>query len=267
MPMLVVDSHCHCSPFWFEPVESLLFAMDRNEVDAAVLIQFNGQTNNDYLFDCVRRYPDRFAAVVLVDYSRAGALDDLEQLAERGATGVRLPPFARSGGDDPLAIWRAADRLGLAVSCGGEGADFATPAFAELVSAFPRLPMVLEHLGSVNHPDGEGAPYATRRQVFALARFPNVHIKVHGVGEIAERPYPFVEPLPFVGAVPPIMEMAFEAFGPERMMWGSDYPPVSSREGYRNALRFTRERFADKSEAANALIFGDTAQRVFRVRR
>ena len=59
------------------------------------------------------------------------------------------------------------------------------------------------------------------------------------------------------------MEMAFEAFGPERMMWGSDYPPVSSREGYRNALRFTQERFAGKSEAAKAMIFGGTALKVF----
>jgi hypothetical protein len=33
------------------------------------------------------------------------------------------------------------------------------------------------------------------------------------------------------------------------MMWGSDYPPVSAREGIGNALLLTMEQFADKSEA------------------
>jgi L-fuconolactonase len=263
--MPIVDSHCHASPHWFEPIESLLFQMDRNGVERAVLIQFNGQTNNDYLFECARRYPGRFAVVVCVDHASPRAVEELERLAARGASGVRLPPFARSVGDDPLAIWRAAARLGLSVSCGGESVDFATEEFAELVRILSGLPIVLEHLGSVNHPDGQDAPYETRRKVFSLGRFPNVHIKVHGVGEIAERPYPFVEPYPFLGKVPPIMEMAYEAFGPERMMWGSDFPPVSSREGYQNALRFTLDRFAGKSDEARDQIFGGTARRVFRL--
>ncbi len=39
--MIIVDSHCHISPVWYEPVESLLFQMDRNDVAHAVLIQMN----------------------------------------------------------------------------------------------------------------------------------------------------------------------------------------------------------------------------------
>jgi L-fuconolactonase len=57
--------------------------------------------------------------------------------------------------------------------------------------------------------------------------------------------------------------MAYEAFGPNRMMWGSDYPPVSGREGYGNALRFTMDQLAAKGPDARALIFGDVARRVF----
>ena len=41
--MRIVDSHCHVSPVWYEPVESLLFHLDRNGVELAVLIQMNGQ--------------------------------------------------------------------------------------------------------------------------------------------------------------------------------------------------------------------------------
>jgi predicted TIM-barrel fold metal-dependent hydrolase len=139
------------------------------------------------------------------------------------------------------------------------------PEFGRLVEALPNLTIVLEHLASVGEPDGEPAPYALRRKAFDLARLPNVCVKLHGLGEITPRPYPFVEPFPFEGQVPPLLELAHEAFGPGRMMWGSDYPPVSAREGYGNALRFTQERLATRSTAEQELIFGGSARRVFRL--
>ncbi len=37
-----VDSHCHASVHWYEPIETLLHEMDRNEVDQAVLFQIMG---------------------------------------------------------------------------------------------------------------------------------------------------------------------------------------------------------------------------------
>jgi L-fuconolactonase len=76
---------------------------------------------------------------------------------------------------------------------------------------------------------------------------------------VAGHPFPFVEP------ILPLLELAYEAFGPRRMMWGSDYPPVSGREGYANALRLTMDQFADKSEEDRALIFGGTAASIFRI--
>src|SRR5216683_2333971 len=93
--MVVVDTHCHASLDWYEPIETLLYEMDRNGVDHAVLVQINGQFDNAYQFECVRRYPGRFANVVLVDTDRPDTPQQLEQLAERGATGVRLRPPAR----------------------------------------------------------------------------------------------------------------------------------------------------------------------------
>jgi L-fuconolactonase len=263
--MVIVDSHCHVSECWYEPVESLLFQMDRNDVEKAILIQMQGQANNAYQTACLRTYPGRFASVVIVDVGRADAPATLAQLAEEGASGVRLRPGDRSPGDDPLAIWRAAERLGLSVSCGGGASDFAANAFAELVAALPGLPIVVEHLGALNHPI-DAAQEELRRKVFGLSRFPNVSIKIHGLGEFSQRALPVAEPFPFVTPLAPLLEQAYAAFGPDRMMWGSDYPPVSSREGYRNALRFTMEQLANKSESDRALIFGGTALRVFPVR-
>ena len=264
--MPTVDAHCHVSPVWYEPVESLLSQMERNGVDHAVLIQMQGQANNDYQFECLHRYPGRFASVVIVDIARPDAPRALERLAEQGASGVRLLATVRSPGDDPLAIWRAAARLGLTVSCFGASADFASDEFARLVEALPELRIVLEHLAGVSRPDQDEAGREARRRAFALARYPNVFIKVTGLGEFCRRALPVTEPFPFERPIPPLLEEAFAAFGPRRMLWGSDFPPVSGREGYRNALRLPLEQFAARSAEDRELIFGGTALALFPVR-
>jgi L-fuconolactonase len=259
--VLIVDSHCHVSPCWFEPVESLLFQMDRNGVDRAVLIQMNGQADNEYLFEVTRRFPRRFTPVVWIRTDLPDACDNLRRLADRGIAGVRLSATARSAGGDGLAIWRTAAALGLPVSCGGAAVEFACEEFAGMVDALPNLTIVLEHLGGHNY-SGPDSP-EHRRRVFDLARFPNVHIKLHGLGEFAQRRLPVDGPFPFVEPIPPLFEMAYETFGPRRMMWGSDYPPVSAREGYHNALRLALDRFESVSEADRELIFGKVALSVF----
>lgn len=262
--MIIVDSHVHVSPVWFEPVESLLFQMDQNGVNHAVLLQIYGQFNNEYLFDCQRRFPNRFLRVVVgIDTDRPDAIQTLEDLAQRGAGGVRLRASARSPKGDPFAIWRAAERLGLPVSCGGMRAEFIADEFAELVQAVPELPIILEHLGA----SGGGRDMMQpdlHQKVFELARFPNVYIRIHGLGEFCRRAMPVLEPFPFEEPIPPLLEMAYESFGPQKMMWGSDYPPVSNREGYRNALRLTMDRFSSKREEESELIFGRVALSVFR---
>jgi L-fuconolactonase len=254
----IVDSHCHVSASWYEPVEVLLFQMDRNGVDHAVLIQMGGQYDNAYQRDCASRYPGKFAPVVVIDTARRDAADVLRREAEQGASGVRLRPT------DPPPIWQAASKLGLSISCGGDSRAFAADEFARLVGSV-EVPVVVEHLGSLNRPDDDEA-HALRRRVFGLSRLPNAYIKIHGLGEFQPRAMPATEPSPFVQPIAPLLEWAYESFGAGRMMWGSDYPPVSGREGYGNSLRGPIAQLAAKSEADRAEIFGGTALKVFPMR-
>src|SRR6266498_324720 len=101
--MPVVDSHCHVSLTWYEPVEVLLFQMERNQVDHAILIQMQGQFDNSYQQECCRRYPGKFASVVVIDVNGPNAASDLERWAREGATGVRFGPTA------PMALFQAAE--------------------------------------------------------------------------------------------------------------------------------------------------------------
>jgi len=263
--MPVVDSHCHVSRSWYEPVETLLFQMGQAGVDAAILIQMMGQTDNSYQFDCVRRYPGGFASVVIVDADRPDTEDAVRRVVDQGASGIRLRATQRSTGDDPLAIWRVAAARSLPVSCIGSAADFAAEEFVRLVETVPDLTIVIEHLGSLKYTDHAMVTSDVVQRVFGLAQYPNVFMKLPGLGEFCRRLMPAAEPFPFEEPIPPYLEMAYQAFGSHRLMWGSDYPPVSSREGYRNALAFPRAHFASKSSEERELIFGGTAAAVFTI--
>ena len=263
--MQLVDSHCHASEVWYEPVETLLDEMDRNEVRQAVLVQMLGQFDNAYLLDCLARHPRRFAAVVAVDPADTAAVRQLEALAAAGAAGVRLRPDARSPGEDPYALWRAARSCGLAVSCVGPAAGFLSTAFATLLQELPDLPIVLEHLGGWARPDCDRSE-ATREGIAALARFPNLSLKVPGLGQLGARG----PRLPACGRALPLESGAIvlellERFGGGRLMWGSDFPPVAAREGYRNALRWMEELLGGLSAQQRAGIFGGAARQVFRL--
>ena len=260
--MLIVDSHCHAAQSWYEPIEVLLFEMDSNGVDKAVLIQHNGAFDNSYLFECSARYPGRLAIVAMVDVSRPDALERLCYWYEEGAVGVRLWPTWRSSGSDPLAIWKKASELGLVVSCLGEIDDFASDEFNSLVSELPGLTIVVEHLAGVGQACEEPS-YINYKKVLELASYPNTYIKIPGLGEINARPPVLNRDFGF-DRTPPVIEMALNAFGPERSMWGSDFPPSAGREGYRNALLGIVEHPALANVDDREWVMGRTAQKVFK---
>lgn len=251
--MVIVDTHCHAGLHKYEPVESLLYHMETSGVGQAVLIQYMGNSDNAYLVECVRRHRGRLAAAMIVDDDDDGRA--VRRWAEQGLTGIRLRAEARAGGADPLAQWRAAADLDLVVSLPTRPEGLLSQAFAEVVTAFPDLRIAIEHLGGVHGDDGP--PYDAFRKALAFAGArPSLSMKLPGFGEFCHVPLPF-------DPIPPLPRLALEAFGPERLMWGSDFPPVSSREGYANALRVPLEYFSDLSAADREWVFGRAAQRVW----
>ena len=264
--MVIVDTHAHTSAYLVEPVEVLLFQMNMNKVNKTTLVQRLTQTSekdNRYLFECARRFPGRFSPVVMIDTGCLDAPNILKQWAKEGAEGVRLKVTTRSPGKDPLAIWKAAANLGLPVSCQGNEEDFSGDRFRKIIDTLTDLTFIIEHLGHVE-PD-EAAPYSRFRKILNLSKFPNVFIKVGGLGEICNKPYPFQEPFYAVHSVPPFIKMAYESFGPSRMMWGSNYPMCSPLEGYRNTLRYLEEHldtFCTKEDKER--ILGKTALSLYK---
>ncbi|HIK88062.1 MAG TPA: amidohydrolase [Dehalococcoidia bacterium] len=257
---MIIDTHCHAGQNWFLPIESLEFEMNQAGVDGAVLIQHGGTYDNNYLFDEAGKRGDRFKVVVLVDPSDTDPLGTLEKLAEQGAAGVRIAPDetynALSGVTD---IWRKAGELGLVVSSLGNAKRFSADSFKKIIDDCPDTQIVIEHLAGVGMAD---PPYADYVSALECAQRPHTTIKVPGLGEITRRP-PILLPNFRFNNIPPLFEMAYDAFGADRMMWGSDYPPAAGREGYGNTLEGVRTHPAFSNGDDIDWVLGKTAARVW----
>ena len=197
----------------------------------------------------------------MVDTSLADAPDTLARWAAEGIKGVRFNPAERSPGDDPLAIWRKAAELGLVASCLGTSEEYASEDFRTLIEELPDLRVIVEHLGYVGRDDDTS--YTYYKKILALALYPNTYMKVPGLGEIMPRPMPARDPTFDINNVPPVIDMAIDAFGAGRLMLGTDYPPCSNREGYANVVRFVREYLSRRSAAEQEAILGGTAAALF----
>jgi len=257
---LIIDTHCHAGQNWFLPIESLEFEMNQSGVDGAVLIQHGGTYDNDYLFVEAAKRGDRFKVVVLVDPVDSDPLGTLEKLSEQGAAGVRIAPDGEFNAlSDVTEIWRKCGELGLVVSSIGDDKRFSNANFKKIIDDCPDTQIVIEHLAGVGIAD---APYTDYKSALECAQRPNTTIKVPGLGEITSRPQILLPGFHFDN-IPPLFEMAYEAFGADRMMWGSDYPPSAGREGYRNTLEGVRNHPAFASGSDIDWVLGKTAERVW----
>ncbi len=124
----------------------------------------------------------------------------------------------------------------------------------ELAEQLPELVVVIDHLGK---PPLTGAGWDEWLALIRRAsRSPNVVVKVSGL---------HVPGIPFdATTVRPLWEVALEAFGPARMMYGGDWPMTLPSGGYPVTWRVMRELIDELAPAEAAAVLGDTARRVYR---
>ncbi len=253
-PVPVVDTHVHAGLSKYEPAESLLDQMARHGVDHAVLVQHMGMYDNEYLARCAEAHPGRFAIACLIDAHASGAAARLEDAVARhpAVQGIRLYLADLFGGlPGARELWDRADALGLNVTVAGTLAQLASDEMQSTARRYTRARLHLEHLC---HPNPkEDAPFPTFRRALSLADLDHCVLKVSGFYGFTTSPWsPYLDTLRFV-------DLALEAFGPSRMTWGSDFPPISGREGYGNAIAFARTHVPVADPALRAQLLGGTA--------
>lgn len=132
------------------------------------------------------------------------------------------------------------------------------PEILELVEACPETTFILDHLGKPGVAAGDLDPW--RAHVDALAAQPNVAAcKVSGLITEADHGTWTEEELT------PYLTHVFEAFGPDRLMFGGDWPVSVLAGGYQRWWEVISKQAAPLGEAACAKLFHDTAARVYRL--
>jgi predicted TIM-barrel fold metal-dependent hydrolase len=131
------------------------------------------------------------------------------------------------------------------------------PIALELARACPDTRLVLDHCGV---PDIAGGGFQGWRDgVSALAAMPNVGAKLSGV-------FAYCAPgRATLAEVKPYVEHVIAAFGPERCLWGSDWPVVDTRADLPGWIAAFRTILAGYSEAEAAAMAHGTAARVYGV--
>jgi L-fuconolactonase len=133
------------------------------------------------------------------------------------------------------------------------------PQTIRFVDQHPDQPFVLDHLAKPRIAAGEIDTWAA--DLRELARRPNVSCKISGM--ITE-----ADPKQWTAAqLHPYLDIAVEAFGPTRLLAGSDWPVCLAGTSYRGWFGLLREFFKHYSSTEQAAIFGETATSVYSLQR
>ncbi|MFE1798062.1 amidohydrolase family protein [Streptomyces sp. NPDC059517] len=204
------------------------------------------------------------AVVGWTDLTRPGVADELARLRElpggRHLKGIR---HQVQGEPDPEWLLREDVRRGLAaVAEAGLAYDLVVlphqlPACARAAERHPGLTFVLDHVGKPPIGAGGTEPWAT--EVRALAALPNTVCKLSGmVTEADRRSWA-------VGDLAPYADTVLEAFGPGRLMFGSDWPVCTLVASYAEVVRIADQLTGKLDESEREEIFSGTATRVYRL--
>jgi L-fuconolactonase len=253
-------------------VEIAREALDCVGVDKALAF-----ASQKYIDACVGRYPERFAGVVVFDHMA----EDLEEqianyrktpgnLAGRNLVGnaetAELRPEFNEGKFD--RYWAYAEKHNLPLF-------FSTHGWANVMNVVaerhPNLTMVIDHLGISQSPVSppRDEPWDKLDGLLGLAKYPNVNVKLCGVPLLSTEGYPYKDTWPYLHQV-------FDAFGPERILWASDftrmrwlpgggshYAPFKTWKHYSDCLDYLRDT-DEISESDKEWVLGKSVRRVLR---
>jgi L-fuconolactonase len=239
-------------------------------VTATVVVQtVTEPTETPELLALAQTSPLVAAVVGWTDLTQPGVADAIAELREAPGgeflSGIRHPLLTEP---DPDWLARPAVRRGLAaLAASGLTFDLVLQpgklaSAVQAAAAMPELIFVLDHLGNVDVtaspaanpvPSASAVPDQAWAASFgALAALPNTVCKLSGI--LGEAP---------VDRLRPYFDVALAAFGPRRLMFGSDWPVCTLQSSYRDVVIRAVALTASLTEPEQAAILADTARAVY----
>jgi L-fuconolactonase len=241
-------------------VRDLRSVLAGTPVDGVILVQvINDAGETADFIDCARNVDIVRGVVGWADLTAPDFADALAVLMSTGhLAGLRHQALAEA---DPAGWLRSPGvRRGLAVlDAAGlpfdlmiRPAHFA--AAREAARDHPGLQFVLDHLGKPPIAAGELEPWASGLR--ALAAAPNVAAKLSGLQTIASPAWTYQELAPY-------LETALEAFGPSRLIFGSDWPVSSQAASYARVCEVAQVACSALSASERAAVLAGNARAIY----
>ncbi|ETX04625.1 MAG: hypothetical protein ETSY2_27775 [Candidatus Entotheonella gemina] len=227
--MLIVDAQVH---IWEQGLpgnpahrqitrfsqDDLLQEMDEAGVDAAVIHPPGWDPNSNALaVEAARQHPNRLSILGNFPLDRPESRDLIDTWQQQpGMLGLRftfLQPPQRTWPTDGTMdwLWPAAERAGIPVAL---AAAHFIPVVGQVAERYTGLKLIVDHLGRASGTK-DATAFENLSELLALAKYPNVAIKATGAPSYSSEPYPYRN-------LHPYLRQIYDAFGPERMFWGTD---------------------------------------------
>jgi predicted TIM-barrel fold metal-dependent hydrolase len=223
-----------------------------------VLIQMSYYgADNSYMLEAVQRRPGVFAGIAVVDWNCSDLEARMLRLAQQGVSGFRIFPqnlpaesCLEGEGLDRMFRFAAKHNLVLCLLINPE----ALPAVRRRCENSPDTPVVVDHLARL----GMAGPVteSDTQALCALARCPKVKVKISAFYALGNKKPPHLD-------LAPLIQRVYEAFGPKRLMWGSDCPFQVQNETYADSISLVRDRLDFLSTADKERILRHTAEETF----
>jgi L-fuconolactonase len=242
-------------------VELLKAQMAEAGVHRAVTISpWPYQWDMSYVLDILPTNRSWLAVAVLVDPRSPDGPDRLERyVKEHGVCGLRIHGRTMNLGpyDDPATtpLWTKAAELGITLDACAALDEY--PQIAKRAAQFPDLRIILDHCGYISPNIDPKEPDLP--PVLAMARNPNVYAKLTFFGSASKQEYPFADVHWMARAI-------IDAFGPQRCMYGSNFPIPQYNQKFGSYKR-TVELFTDAlglSDEERTWTLGETAATLWR---
>jgi len=233
----------------------LLDLMKANGVERTVIAQYIGYLwDNRYALDSMKKYAPTFMGVCRVNPTDPAAPDQLSKLTAEGFHGVRISPAADASGDwinGPLMprLWKRAEALHVPMQVYTPIARIAD--LVHLIEQCPDLTVVIDHMADcpIDRPQ-------ELEKLIALARYPRVFVKISHTWSISREPYPWLDAQEYVRRLHAV-------FGPQRLMWASDWPVDLGWTTYDKALSVVRDDMKFLNAEDKSWILSKTVERVW----
>ena len=198
--------------------EQVLAEMDAAGVGRAIVVppHWVGD-NNATVLEAAAKHPACFAVVGRFDFKAPNARAQLEGWLKRPhMLGIRATfhtkPYRDWLDDGSLDwFWAACERLGIPVMALVPGI---VRQLAPVAERHPALKILIPHMGCPTDSRGAAA-FAGLEDLLALGRYARVFVMLSAAPCYSTEPYPFRDLQPFIRRI-------FDAYGPRRMLWGSD---------------------------------------------